>query len=117
MDTQLNTQAEQTGEPIERTRTCFLELIGSLEPLELVGLARLLQIPIHTTTNSPHVAATPTLRGRYDLMYDIGLAFLNMKRIQRKRLMEFLRDAVSTTVKRQNLANYRFREIPKNLWS
>lgn len=103
--------------PIEQVRASFLELVGALEPLELVGLAHLLHIPINTVTASPLVAATSTLRGRYDLMYDIGFTFINMKRIHRRRLMEFLRDASSTAAKRNDLANYRFREIPKNLWS
>lgn len=109
-----NTQ--QNDGPIERTRTCFLELLSKLEPLELVGLAHLLHIPIHQETASPNVAARPTLRGRYDLMYDIGYAFINMKRVPRKRLMGLLREATSSNEGRKELANYRYQEIPADLW-
>lgn len=118
IDTPTAPNTDLCAGPSPKIQQNLLDLLLQLQYVELAGLAKLLHIDLYTSPSTPTVTTPRDLRQPKALMAEITSKFLALSRLGRRRLLTFLREVIAdqSDTKRRNLSNFRYAQIPKNLW-
>lgn len=73
----------------------ILELLTKLEPVEFVGICRLMNITLGMVEKDEEGNDVPTLRPAEKLMEDIINKFMTYNKVQRRNFMAILRGAAA----------------------